>query len=76
MTMTNLLEGLTATTSRSEHTAEPPQTPVTIRDMELGAAKGEYYDMSLHMADPCPECGAFRMLVGDYACFGVCQSCI
>lgn len=53
-------------------TIEPPQLPVTIRDMEQ--ADGSF-DMHLHMADPCPACGAFNMQVGDYACFGVCDIC-
>ena len=50
----------------------PPQLPVTILDLERAT---ECYDMMLPMADPCPNCGAFRMQVGDWVCWGHCFRC-
>jgi len=51
---------------------EPPQLPVTILDTVR--ANG-CFDMHHHMSDPCPECGAFRMQVGDWVCYGICGAC-
>lgn len=51
---------------------EPPQTPVTILDLER--AKG-CFDMELQMADMCPSCGGNCMSVGDYVCWGECYHC-
>lgn len=51
---------------------EPPQRPPTILDLER--AEG-CFDMHLPLADPCPSCGAFRMQVGDWVCFGLCSVC-
>jgi hypothetical protein len=51
----------------------PPQLPVTIIDMERTSG---IYDMHLHMADPCPNCGAFNMHVGDWVCWGACYPCV
>jgi hypothetical protein len=51
----------------------PPQVPVSIIDIEHRMAG--VYDMDLHMSDPCPKCGAFSMLVGDYVCWGTCLHC-
>jgi len=50
---------------------EPECKPVSIRDASMGPP----YDMELHMADPCPECGGFRMQLGDWACWGMCYIC-
>jgi len=50
---------------------EPECKPVSIRDASMGPP----YDMELHMADPCPECGGFRMQLGDWACWGMCYVC-
>lgn len=50
----------------------PPQLPVTILDFER--RKG-LFNMMLPMADPCPACGAFNMLVGDWVCWGACNIC-
>lgn len=51
---------------------QPPQVPVTIRDLEVTDRR---CSMELSMADPCPECGGFNMLVGDWVCFGSCEHC-
>ena len=51
---------------------EPEVTPVSMRDVDM--AKGEF-DMCLPMADPCPNCGAFNMQIGDYVCMGFCCKC-
>lgn len=53
-------------------TSAVPQTPVTILDMERSDIA---FDMYLPMADPCPRCGGHNMVVGDYACYGVCSGC-
>jgi hypothetical protein len=53
-------------------TIDPPQTPVTIRDIEV---TGDFYHETLHLADPCPACGAFNMQVGDYMYIGFCSKC-
>lgn len=50
----------------------PTDTPLTARDIDL--AKG-CYDMRLPLADICGKCGAFRMCVGDYVCWGFCSIC-
>lgn len=52
----------------------PPQLPVSIRDMEVDPSS-HAFDMHLPMQDPCPHCGGFRMVVGDYACWGMCYAC-
>lgn len=48
---------LVATQARYE-TCEPPQTPVTVIDLERSPV---CFDMDLPMADPCPSCGGFCM---------------
>ena len=50
---------------------EPECKPVSIRDASMGPP----YEMFQHMADPCPECQGFRMLLGDWACYGMCSIC-
>lgn len=50
---------------------EPPQYPVSIIDVE----RCPPMKMDLPMQDPCPVCGAFRMRVGDWVCFGFCAIC-
>jgi len=65
-----MIARLLASTEQAD--SPPPQIPVSIIDMERG--KGTF-DMSLPMQDPCPACGAFRMRVGDYACWGTCFIC-
>lgn len=50
----------------------PPQLPVTIIDLDRAT---DCYDMNIPMADPCPACGGFRMLVGDWVCWGFCYGC-
>ena len=52
---------------------KPPieDQPVTIRTIEHSPPM----DMHLPMADPCPECGAFNMFVGDYVCYESCSAC-
>lgn len=50
----------------------PEIDPPSKRDVDL--AKG-CMDMHLHMQDPCPVCGGFRMLLGDWVCWGVCHLC-
>lgn len=47
------------------------QLPVTIIDLE----RGPIVDMHHHLADPCPDCGAFNMFVGDWVCYGRCSPC-
>lgn len=32
-------------------------------------------DMNLPMQDPCSNCGAFNMCVGDWVCLGQCGPC-
>lgn len=54
-----------------EETWQPSDLPPSIRDIE----KLPCMDMSLHCADPCPNCGAFNMRVGDYVCYGMCEPC-
>ena len=53
-------------------TVSPTVLPVSIReiDMTLGC-----FDMRIPLADPCPQCGAFNMQVGDYVCWGHCGAC-
>ncbi len=51
---------------------EPPQLPVSILDMKRS---GACFNMDLHMQDPCPKCGGFRMSVGDWVCWGFCYVC-
>lgn len=53
-------------------TLPPPQEPPTILDCERSEG---CFDMALPLADPCPSCGAFRMRVGDWACYGFCGVC-
>jgi len=53
---------------------EPPQYPPTVLDCER-SKDTECFDMHLPLADPCPECGAFRYMVGDWACYGKCGIC-
>lgn len=50
---------------------EPECKPVTIRD----ALMGPPYDMDSHMADPCPNCGGYRMALGDWVCWDMCFIC-
>lgn len=55
---------------------EPPNElpeilPPSIRDVNMGSC----YEMFLHMQDPCPNCGAFNMLLGDYVCYNMCSPC-
>ena len=63
-------------------------TPIalpTTRDVDLLAGKdlrlpdGTTYHLEypLHtpLRDPCPQCGAFNMVVGDYMYLGVCSPC-
>ncbi len=51
---------------------EPPQMPVSALDVDR---TNGCFEMMLPMADPCGKCGAFRMLVGDYVCWGFCTAC-
>ena len=62
-------------TSVPPHAAQTPAglpLPVTMKDMD---ACREPLPMDMHMADPCPVCGGFMMLVGDYASWGACYRC-
>jgi predicted nucleic-acid-binding Zn-ribbon protein len=49
----------------------PEDTPVSILDVD----RLPPMNMSVHMSDPCPACGAFNMQVGDYVCAGTCWPC-
>ena len=50
----------------------PDILPVSIIDIErLPPA----VNMNLHMSDPCPTCGAFNMMTGDFICYGQCGIC-
>jgi len=49
----------------------PDVLPVSIRDIEINPPM----DMDLNVSDPCPRCGAFRMKLGDYVCWGFCSVC-
>lgn len=49
----------------------PEITPVSMRDVDMMPCM----DLTIHMSDPCPGCGAFRMQVGDYVCVGFCSGC-
>lgn len=52
----------------------PEITPVSNIDLERNDPVNSA-SMFLHMSDPCPNCGAFNMLVGDWACYGQCSPC-
>ena len=54
------------------HYDKPEILPVSIIDIKR---TDQTFDMNHHMSDPCPRCGAFRMQVGDWGCFGVCFIC-
>jgi len=49
----------------------PDVLPVSMRDVYMS----DPLEMNLFMSDPCPNCGAFRMMVGDYVCWGICYIC-
>ena len=49
----------------------PDVTPVSFRDIDMLPPM----DLTLPCSDPCPNCGAFNMKVGDYVCMGVCSAC-
>jgi hypothetical protein len=49
----------------------PDALPVSILDVE----RMPPMNMNHHMSDPCPSCKGFRMLVGDYVCWGFCGAC-
>lgn len=66
-----MLKMFEVTADSSDH-ATPQQLPVTARDIDKNDGQ---LDMTLPMADPCGRCGAFRMRVGDYVCFGYCWIC-
>lgn len=52
---------------------EPDILPVQQRELEI---TDKIVNMELPMADPCPNCGAFRMMVGDWVCYGHCGICL
>ena len=49
-----------------------PVYPPSMRDVDMHPYPGS---MDVPMSDPCPKCGAFRMLTGDYMCIGACMIC-
>ena len=49
----------------------PDVFPVSMLDVE----RMPPINMNQHMSDPCPTCKGFRMLVGDYVCWGFCGIC-
>lgn len=50
----------------------PDQLPVSILEVDRSAVS---FNMDLPMADACPLCGAFRLTVGAYVCWGGCMVC-
>lgn len=61
-------------TAYTPNTIDPPQVPVTILDLERIENDG-CVDMLLPMVDPCPNYGAYRMLVGNWICCDMCEVC-
>lgn len=49
----------------------PDVLPPSIRDVALSPPM----EMAQPLQDPCPLCGAWRMEVGDYVCYGACSVC-
>lgn len=55
---------------------DPLQLPVTMLDRERDKRCSEgIYDLDHHMAEPCPECGGYRMSYGDWEYIGMCGVC-
>ena len=49
----------------------PEILPPSMRDVDMGKP----WRMDQPMQDACPNCGGFRMQLGDYVCWGMCYIC-